>query len=121
LGVAGGAAVGVALYFGLLKIPMRYFFSATNWMLLLLAAGMAGQGARFLIQADLLPALGNRLWDTSALLSEHSLFGQALHALLGYDARPSGMQLVFYVATGFLIALGMKLWGTAAVRQQEAR
>ena len=48
VGVAGGVAVGFLLYFGLLGIPMRYFFSATNWLMLLLAAGLASQAAGFL-------------------------------------------------------------------------
>lgn len=111
LGVAGGFATGLALYFGLLRIPIRYFFTATNWLLLLLAAGMASQAARFLVQADLLPALGPMLWDSSGLLSDRSLLGQTLHALIGYDARPAGVQVLFYVATGAFIAVGMKLWG----------
>ena len=71
--------------------------------LLLLAAGMASQGARFLVQADLLPSLGPKLWDTSTLLSDRSLLGQTLHALIGYDARPAGIQVLFYVVTGALM------------------
>ena len=110
LGIAGGVATGVALYFGLLRIPIRHFFTATNWLLLLLAAGMASQAARFLVQADLLPSLGSRLWDTSELLSDRSVVGQALHALIGYDARPAGVQVVFYLVTGVLIAIGMRVW-----------
>lgn len=111
LGIVGGTAVGFLLYFGLLGIPMRYFFSATNWLMLLLAAGLASQAARFLIQADILPPLGNKVWDSSAILSDHSLVGQALHTLVGYDARPAGMQLLFYAITAIAIAIGMRLWG----------
>ncbi len=111
LGIVGGVATGLALYFGLLRIPIRHFFTATNWLLLLLAAGMASQAARFLVQADLLPSLGSRLWDTSTVLSDRSLLGQTLHALIGYDARPAGIQVLFYVVTGALIAMGMRIWG----------
>ena len=111
LGIAGGVATGIALYLGLLRIPIRYFFTATNWLLLLLAAGMASQAARFLVQADLLPSLGPRLWDTSGLLSDRSILGQTLHALIGYDARPAGVQIVFYIVTAVSIAIGMRLWG----------
>lgn len=116
LGVVGGVAVGFLLYFGLLGIPMRYFFSATNWLMLLLAAGLASQAAGFLIQADVLPAFGNRVWDSSALLSNGSLMGKTLHTLIGYDAQPAGMQLLFYAVTAAAIALGMKLWGSASPR-----
>ncbi len=109
IGLVAGVAVGYALYKGLLRIPMRWFFSATSLLVLLLAAGMASQAARYLIQADLIPALISPLWDTSAVLSEQSILGMLLHSLIGYDAQPAGMQLVFYVVTLVCIATGMKL------------
>ena len=85
LGVIGGVAVGFLLYFGLLGIPMRYFFSATNWLMLLLAAGLASQAARFLIQADILPSFGNRIWDSSAI-PRSFLHRPGAATLIGYDA-----------------------------------
>ena len=47
-------------------------------MLVLLAAGLASDAVALLVQADLLPALGEPLWNSSALLSEHSLPGQCM-------------------------------------------
>lgn len=111
LGIAGGTAVGFALYFGLLRIPLRHFFTATNWMLVLLAAGLASSAARFLIQANWLPAWDNQVWNTSALLDNGSVVGQALHILIGYEARPAGMQIAFWLATAVLLVLGMR-WMT---------
>jgi high-affinity iron transporter len=93
LGIVGGFAVGAGLYFGLLRIPLRHLFTVTNWMILLLAAGMASQAADFLVQANLLPPLGEQLWDTSAILTEKSILGRVLHTLVGYVARPMGLQL----------------------------
>lgn len=110
-GMAAGIAVGYAIYAGLLRIPMRWFFAATGMLVLLLAAGMAAQAARFLIQADILPSLAAPLWDTSAALPERSIPGMLLHSLVGYDPRPSGMQLIFYVLTMAAIAAGMKWVG----------
>src|SRR5690348_9815788 len=107
LGIACGVAIGFALYFGLLRIPIRHFFSATNWMLVVLASGLAASAAGFLIQANLLPAWGNQLWDSSWLLTNHSIVGQAVHVLTGYEARPAGMQLVFWVVTFVVLAAGM--------------
>lgn len=109
LGLAAGVAVGFALYFGLLRIPIRYFFSVTNWMLVVLAAGLASTAAGFLIQANLLPAWGNQLWDTSWLLANDSLLGQAMHVLTGYEARPAGMQIVFWLVTFAALCVGMWL------------
>jgi high-affinity iron transporter len=108
LGVVAGAGVGALLYFGLLRIPLRHLFTVTSWLILLLAAGMAAQGAAFLMQADLLPALGGTVWDTSHILPETSIPGQVLHALIGYVAEPAGIQILFYVATIALI--GGLMW-----------
>jgi high-affinity iron transporter len=99
LGLAGGAAIGALIYLGLLAIPLRRLFTVTSWLILLLAAGMASQGAAFLMQANLLPSLGNELWDTSSILSERSVLGLLLHVLIGYSAQPAGIQVVFYLAT----------------------
>jgi high-affinity iron transporter len=109
LGLAGGVAVGALIYFGLLAIPLRRLFTVTSWLILLLAAGMASQGAAFLMQANLLPALGNNVWNTSSLLSENSLLGLLLHVLIGYSAQPAGIQVVFYLATILIIGSLMRL------------
>ena len=121
LGVTGGVAVGFALYFGLLRIPLRHFFAATNVLLIMLAAGLAAAAARYLVQADLLPALRGQLWDSSWLLSNGSLLGQTLHILIGYDATPSGIMLVFYLAVVVLLAVGMRLIDRPAKPPPSAR
>jgi len=101
-GLAGlvlAAAVSYALYRGLMTIPMRHFFTVTNWLIALLAAGMAGQAAAVLASADLIPSWGERIWNTSFILADDSWLGRALHALVGYSAMPSGIQMAAYVAT----------------------
>lgn len=109
LGVLAGIALGFGLYFGLLKIPVRHFFSTTNVLLVLLAAGLAGQAADKLVQADVLPTLVDQLWNSSWLLSEESLPGKTLHILVGYSDHPSGIQMVFYASTLVLLLVGMRL------------
>jgi high-affinity iron transporter len=109
IGVACGVLVGVLLFRGLLRIPLKWFFSVTSALVLLLAAGMAAQAARFLIQADMLPSLASPLWDTSKLVSNSSLLGKALTGLVGYDAQPAGMQIAAFVIVLAAIALGMAL------------
>ncbi len=119
LGLGLGAAVGFAIYGGLLRVPMRWFFTATGLLVLLLAAGMASQAARFLIQADVLPSLGAPLWDTSALLPENSIPGMLLRSLVGYDAAPVGMQLLFYAVVFVSIAAGMRIVNVRMARQRK--
>lgn len=124
-GLAAGILVGAFLYRSLLFIPIRYFFLVTGWLILLLTAGLAAQAAGFLNQAGLLPALGNGLWNTSHILSQNSIVGQLLHILVGYIARPSGIELVFYVSALVIICILMRLvkhkHRIPPVRQQLAR
>jgi high-affinity iron transporter len=108
LGLAGGTLLGLLFYRGLLYIPMRHFFTVTGWVILLLAAGLAANAAGYLTQAGLLPGLYPQLWDSSHVLSQESLFGQLLHILIGYNDRPTAVQLVFYLVTLATIGLLMR-------------
>src|ERR1700733_5879625 len=121
LGGIAGAAAGAAMYFGLLRIPLRYLFGTTSWLILLLAAGMASQAAAFLAAADVVPELGNNRWDTSTILTENSLVGQLAHVLIGYTARPAGIQIVFYLATLVVIGVHMRVSRLAPAPRQERR
>jgi high-affinity iron transporter len=111
--LAAGGVAGLALacltswllYRGLVVIPLHRLFQVTNGLIALLAAGMAGQAASVLHGADLLPGWGEHLWDTSFILTDDSFTGRSLHALIGYSARPSGIQLAAYLAT--LLTLGI--------------
>ena len=109
IGLVFGLAVGIGIYWGLVSIPMRQLFTVTSWLVLLLAAGLASQGAAFLMQANVLPALGSNLWDTSFLLPDHGIPGKILRTLIGYTAQPAGIQLVFYVTTLVVIGGLMRL------------
>ena len=106
-GLLGGIAVGSMLYAGLVRIPVRHFFTVTGMLILFLAAGMAAQMARFLVQGDVIQFLSGPLWDTSKILPMDSFLGNLLHLFAGYDARPSGLQLLFYTLTLGAILFGM--------------
>lgn len=110
LGLLAGVAISLAMYFGLLRIPAKRLFAVTGWLILLLAAGMAAQAAAYLVQADILPPLGETIWDTSRLLPDDSIVGRLLHTLVGYTARPYGIQLGFYAFTLVLLLVLMRLF-----------
>jgi high-affinity iron transporter len=109
LGIAAGAAFTALTYFGLLAIPNRYIFSVTSWLIALLAAGMAAQSVQYLNNAGLLVALDRTVWNTSWMLSEGSIVGRMLHALIGYTEQPTEMQLLAYIATLFAMFLLMRI------------
>lgn len=120
LGLVLGAGVSALTYFGLLRIPARYLFGVTSWLIALLAAGMASQAIAFLEQADVVTALPHVLWNTSSLLSDGSLAGKAMHTLIGYTDHPTGIQLVVYITTLAAIFILMKLFGHSVVAQPDA-
>lgn len=109
LGLVAGAVVGIGLYAGLSRIPTQRLFAATNLLIALLAASIASQLARALAQAGLVERGTAPLWDSSSWLASDSALGALLHALVGYDARPSAMELGFYVAVLASIYIGTRL------------
>jgi high-affinity iron transporter len=114
LGTGGAAGLAAAcvtswlLYRGLVIIPLHRLFQVTNGLIALLAAGMAGQAAAILHSVDLLPGWGEQLWNTSFILADDSLLGRSLHALVGYSARPSGIQLAAWLATLLVLAVASR-------------
>ncbi len=111
IGAAGGTIVGLMLYFGLLKAVKRHLFTVTSWMLIVLTAGIAAQGANFLIAAGVLPELYQQVWDTSNFIAGGSFIGETLSVLVGYTPRPTGMELIFYTTTLFVIGIAYKFAG----------
>ena len=100
-GVAGFAlavAVGVVLYYGSAKLPLRQFFFASAVALMVLAAGMLSNALMELQEAALLSELGPRPWDTESIISATSDLGKFLHTILGYDSAPTLAQITLYWA-----------------------
>jgi high-affinity iron transporter len=91
--------LSLALYRGLLRLPMNVLFGVTSLLIALLAAGMAAQAAGFLVAADMAPSFGAELWDTSDVLSDHSMVGLVLRTLVGYVDRPAGLQVIAWALT----------------------
>lgn len=105
IGTAGGSLAGLLLYLGLISISPKHIFGVTTWLLILVASGMASIGAGFLVAAGYFEQASNVLWDTSAIIAENMVIGQALHVLIGYSERPMLIQVIFYLIT--LISLSV--------------
>lgn len=113
IGAGVGVSLGIFIFFSLLWLGKRRCLQVSAVLLGLIGAGMMSQATRFLVQSGLLP--GERiLWDSSWLVSESSLPGELLHALLGYDATPGIEQLMVYFAS---LLFAMMLLRKLVVRQ----
>lgn len=116
LGLVAAVAVGTLMYLGMVKIPVKLLFNGTNGILVLIAAGMAGKAANYLVAAGLLPELGNRVWDTSRIISNESMIGTSLSALIGYSATPTGMQLIFFASTVAILIFCARSYAASIAR-----
>ena len=121
LGVLAGIAAGTVLYLGIARIPVGRLFQVSGWLILLLTAGMASQAVSYMVQADVFPALGYAVWDTSWLLSQNSIPGHVLHILIGYVDHPMGIQLLVYALTIGLLGSAVFLLNQQQSRQQQNR
>ena len=99
IGLGLGCIFGLLMYYGLLRISVKYLFQIPSILLTLIAGGMAANAAGKLVHAGILPSLMNSLWNTSSVLPQHSILGRFLFILIGYQENPNGMQAIFYLLT----------------------
>ncbi len=104
LGIGAAVVIGALLYQGVLHLNLAAFFHVTNVLLLLFAAGMIGLGAHELIEAGLLPALVDPIWNVNPILSDKSIPGELLKSLFGYNGNPALTEALAYVA--YLVGVG---------------
>ena len=100
IGAGIGLSIGALFYYLLVNLSRSLRIRVILTMVLLVSAGLLSESANFLIQADLLPAQ-QPLWNSSWLITEESLLGQLLYALLAYEATPTLYQFACY--TGGLV------------------
>ena len=105
-GLAAGIGIVVVLFRGLVRIPLNTFFSITSILLIFFAAGMISSGVGRLVMIGALPPLVSQVWDSSGLLSEHTLLGGFMADFFGYRARPS----LTVVLTTFTYMIVMIVW-----------
>ena len=78
-------------------LDLRTFFRVTGVLLLFVAGGLLMAGVNKLIMLDRLPPLVPQVWNTSWLVSDDSILGSVLGALIGYRSRPSLLEVLALV------------------------
>ncbi len=98
IGAGIGLSLGIFIYYGLASLAPEKRIIVSCVLALLMTSGMLSKAVLYLIQADLLPAQ-LPLWDSSNVISESSLMGELLHAMLGYEANPTAIQVLVYLGS----------------------
>jgi high-affinity iron transporter len=107
IGTGIGISTGAIIYYILISIDNKRAFRISAYALIAVAAGMLLQGSLLLTQADW---LSNQqvLWDSSWLISESSITGQLLYALIGYEATPTTTQAsIYFIGLSSLLAIAI--------------
>ncbi|MFK8040463.1 MAG: FTR1 family protein [Rickettsiaceae bacterium] len=101
-----GIGCGITIYFGLIKLPIKYIFKISSTLLIFIAASLASEAAGILVSSGLVSSstYSQELWDSAWLISNNSNLGKILHSIIGYNARPSMLEGIFYIST-ILIAI----------------
>jgi high-affinity iron transporter len=114
LGLAVAVVLGVLLYRGGIKMNVRSFFRVTGGILVIIAAGLFAFALHELQEAGWLPILASEAFDISATLSDERGVGSILRGLLGYNANPSWLEVIGWLA--YVVIIGWLFF-----RRQPAR
>ena len=115
--LGGLLGLGVAVLFGWLlfaasiRINLKQFFTVTGILLIFFAAGLVGRGVGELVEMSWLPAFIEHVWGLGNFISEESVLGQTLGALLGYSPSPSLMQVLAYIGYFVAVLFGLRATG----------
>lgn len=100
LGLVGAVALGLAIYHGGRRVPMRQFFRITGFLVIIFAAGLAAKGVMFLQASGDLGSANYAFYDVTSIhwLTASSEVGKFLAGIFGWDPRPSIEQVVVWLA-----------------------
>jgi high-affinity iron transporter len=108
-GMSFGFLSGYVIYKGLIQYAGKYIFQISTILLTFVAAGLAAEGAGILTSCGLVEFGSNILWDSSYFVNNNSMVGKVLKIIIGYDARPNLLQIIFYLASIAMTLLFMQL------------
>ena len=103
IGIAIALVLGVLVYAGGRRIPMRAFFQITGMIVIVFAAGLLARSVLFLQAAGTLGSANDAVYNLTGtkVLTQEPEFGKSLAAMLGWDPRPSIEQVVAWV--GYIV------------------
>lgn len=98
-GIALASGLGVAIYLGGRRLPMKALFNITGVIVILFAAGLAAKTVQFLQAANVMGTMADNIYDLRrySWLTNQTDFGRFLAALFGWDPRPSIEQVLAWV------------------------
>lgn len=105
-GIAVAVALGYLIYRGAVSINLTWFFTITGVLLILVAAGVLSYGVHDLQEIDVLPGLGDTLFDISGTVDPNAWYGALLGGMFNFTPAPTVWEAtawaLYVVPTTFL-------------------
>jgi high-affinity iron transporter len=100
IGLVGACVLGVLIYKGSQRVPMRRFFQVTGVLVIIFAAGLLAKTVLFFQISGVLGSADLSFFDVTreAWLTTSTESGRFLAGIFGWDPRPSVEQVVVWVA-----------------------
>jgi high-affinity iron transporter len=121
LGLAIATLVGYFIYVSSVRLNLRTFFNVTSMLLLVIAAGLFGRAIHEFIEAGLLPAIREGVYNINMIVPSDSTVGEILKALFGYNAAPDLLESIGYVAYLALAIVGIPWFVERRIEQRMSR
>ncbi len=107
LGLLAAGGLGYLLFAGSVRLNLKLFFRVTSLLLIVFAAGMVAYGVHELVEASVVPALIEPLYNINPFLSDQVGVGVLLKTLFGYNGNPALPETLAYV--GYFVAIWLAL------------
>lgn len=98
IGIISSIVIALIFYISTLKINLSLFFKITGILILLIAAGLLSASMHEFQEAKLLPVIWDNVYDLSKVINQDSITGGILKSLFGYNASPSLLEVIIYIA-----------------------
>lgn len=110
IGLALAVGAGVLIYAYSLRLDVKLFFDATSLLLIVFAAGLLAHGVHEFQEIGWLAILTTTAWDTRWLLDNNSVLGSILRSLVGYNAKPSLLEVATYIGYWLIVLQAVRWW-----------
>ena len=103
IGLSIAIVLGLLVYLGGRRIPIRAFFQVTGMIVIVFAAGLVARTVLFMQSAGVLGSFNDAVYNLTdyRYLTQQTEFGKFLAAMLGWDPRPSLEQVVAWL--GYIV------------------
>lgn len=98
IGIISSIVIALIFFISTLKLNLSLFFKITGILILLISAGLLSASMHEFQEAKLLPVIWDNVYDLSKVINQDSITGGILKSLFGYNASPSLLEVIIYIA-----------------------